>query len=55
MIQIGIYLLNFAISSAIFWSRLKAVESMVKVAHSVLDLMERVIGYFRKDDQLVTA
>ena len=55
MIHIAIYLLNFAISQAVFWSKLKAVESMVKVAHSVLDLMERVIGYFRKDDQLVTA
>ena len=55
MISNIITLLNFAISSAIFWSRLKAVESMVKIAHSVLDLMERVIGYFRKDDQLVTA
>jgi hypothetical protein len=55
MIQIGIYLLNFAISSAIFWSRLKAVESAVNIAHSVLDLMERVFGYFREDDRLVTA
>ena len=55
MIQFSIYLFNLAISSALFWSKLKAVESMVKVAHSVLDLMERVIGYFRKDDQLVTA
>ena len=55
MIHYGIYLLNFAISSAIFWSRLKAVESMVKIAHSVFDLMDRVVGYFRKDNQLVTA
>ena len=55
MISTIITLLNFAISAAVFWSRLKAVESAVKVAHMVLDLMERVIGYFRKDDQLVTA
>ena len=55
MIHYSIYLINFAISSIKFWSRLKAVESMVKIAHSVLDLMERVVGYFRKDNQLVTA
>ena len=56
MINLVSYLFTLAISMITFWSRLKAAETAVNLAHRVLDLMERVGGYFRKkDDQLVTA